>query len=48
MSSATSYFVIVFILRILKIKPNIIAHLFEKYGKHEVKYYRKLLDSNRK
>ena len=48
MSSASSYFVIVFILRILKFKPDIIAHLFKKYGKHEVKYYRKLLDSNRK
>ena len=46
MSSASSYFVIVFILRILKIKPDIIAHLFIKYGKHEVKYYRKY--SNRK
>ena len=32
MSSASSYFIIVFILRILKIKPDIIAHLFKKYS----------------
>ena len=30
MSSASSHFIIVFILRILKIKPDIIAHLFKK------------------
>ena len=30
MSFASSYFVIVFIIRILKIKPDIIAHLSKK------------------
>ena len=38
--------VISFIFRILKIKPEIIPHLSNKYGKDG--YYRKLLDANRK
>ena len=37
MSPASSYFVIAFILRILRVKPDIIAHLSNKYGKDEVK-----------